>query len=427
MRVDPVSYALAQLETAQTGLRNAQVTGINLRLAGVSIFDTGWDNEYGTSSAGLRNWQTLLAPYRTMYGADMNSAYTRVGPNGGIASKPGHTSVNLWYLPTAFRHELGHNVGGSHCNTGGANDYRFGYNNGKSKTFLCGNTVPYYSNPAVTDSDGLPLGNARTADMARLWREQADRMMNYTAALSGERFFFATTNQWKSDTFEIRGTKSSKRAGIVATAQDIGPTHLTPLADGGYAMLNVTLTNSKHNKQYTVKFRAQRQIGNCPVGPMNSNVECPSGGPLKLILTYHPADNKSLPLGTYNGLLTLAASNEHDSANNVPIQTVISLARTAIAEAGWDFSVSSKPSSAAYPMNGSNSQGVASARWTIVDDPDHRFWLQEAQGTPWIRQFDGLNVRALVPSNTTGSVTYRLTVTDKYGLTSSTDINLTVK
>jgi hypothetical protein len=107
---------------------------------------------------------------------------------GIFSGDPGDTAVGYGYLPgrtaigyvygEAFRHEVGHNAGGSHCHEVGGS-YNHGYNNSKSSTAQCGNTHPYYSTPAVNDAYGLPLGNAATADMARVWRENADRLSSY--------------------------------------------------------------------------------------------------------------------------------------------------------------------------------------------------------------------------------------------------------
>lgn len=45
---------------------------------------------------------------------------------------------------------------------------------------LCGgNRQAYYSNPNVKDEHGLPRGNAVTADTARVWRENAQRLSSY--------------------------------------------------------------------------------------------------------------------------------------------------------------------------------------------------------------------------------------------------------
>lgn len=99
----------------------------------------------------------------------------------GWAYVGGRYSINYINSPTVFRHEVAHNAGGSHCPDG--KSHRFGYNNGRVGTILCGNQVPFYSNPDLRDVQGIPLGDARTANMARVWRENAARMSAYSPAV----------------------------------------------------------------------------------------------------------------------------------------------------------------------------------------------------------------------------------------------------
>lgn len=325
--IDPIAYALAQLETAVEGLNNSKISGVRLSLGAVGIFNTGVN--YDTSNSGLNAWQSLLNPYRRLYQTDMNMAITdvREGNVVGRAYLPGYTSVNYWSSPTVFRHELGHNVGGDHCNVNGTDDYKFGYDNGRSKTFLCWNSSPYYSTPNVKDDYGLPVGNAVTADMARLWREQASRMANYNTELPGEKLIFIGLGVHKTGMLTINTSNANPVAGFVALSPAIGPTVLAATPGGGFTQLNVPLKN-RQGVEHSVTFRAQRRIGGCSLHPMNSITGCTGGGSLSLYLRYYPEDNDTLPKESYNGLLILHAKDNSDTTFNVPVNIPIAIDNT---------------------------------------------------------------------------------------------------
>ena len=97
---------------------------------------------------------------------------------GGWAGVGGYSSVNSINSAAAvFRHELGHNIGSNHC-TPGILPYAAGYDNGNVKTHMCGNNINFYSTPLVNDEMGVPIGDAATADNARVWRERAATVSN---------------------------------------------------------------------------------------------------------------------------------------------------------------------------------------------------------------------------------------------------------
>ncbi|WP_299998233.1 hypothetical protein [uncultured Cedecea sp.] len=325
---DPVGYALAQLETAREGLKNSNVNNVNLLLGGIVIFNKEGEGELSTSSEGLRYSQEVLQPFRALYQTDINMVFATVetGVSAGRAYMPGYTSINAWNTSLAFRHELGHNVGGNHCNDNGSDNYKFGYNNSLSRTFLCGNSSPYYSTPDVIDSNGLPLGDVRTADMARLWREQAARMANYNVALEGMKLIFASNGKSNSAELTIPLLVKTQRAGIIALDSDIGPTTLIDSFPGGYTVLNVPLTSG--GEEYNVKFRAQRSIGSCNMTIMNSQIPCLDGLEMHFIFTYHPEDNKELPPSLYNGLLQLKAISVNNPEFSTPLNITIALDNT---------------------------------------------------------------------------------------------------
>ena len=173
---DPKAYALAQVESVNLRLRNSQVANARLRLVGIQVIEENFPTSTGKNGT-LGRVSTLFAEGMKEYGADLVAAYSNA-PKGNSAAGwgfvPGRYSVQQVSYPGTFRHEIGHNVGGSHCNRG-QDSYKFGY----GKTSLCGNKVAYYSTPLLSDQHGLPLGDSAKADMARLWREQAAKMSSY--------------------------------------------------------------------------------------------------------------------------------------------------------------------------------------------------------------------------------------------------------
>lgn len=101
-------------------------------------------------------------------------------------------------------------------------------------------------------------------------------------------------------------------------------------------------------------------------------------------------------------------------------------AQKPVAVAGDNFTVLARNVSAGYELNGLASQNAETFKWTIVKGQKH-FWLQEAEGSEWVSEINQPKARALIPANTTGEVTYRLTVTNKNGQTDTSDITVTVK
>lgn len=177
---NPEAYALAQVESVNLRLRNSQVANARLRLVGIQVID----EDFPVTKQTLGKIKTLFADGIKEYGADLVAAYFNAKGNtaGGWANVKGRFSAQRAAQSRAFRHEVAHNVGGSHCNKG-KNSYKFGYNNGKSRTALCGNKAAFYSTPLLSDKHGLPLGDSAKADMARLWRERAAVMSSYAKAV----------------------------------------------------------------------------------------------------------------------------------------------------------------------------------------------------------------------------------------------------
>ncbi|MBD8492768.1 zinc metalloprotease [Pseudomonas syringae] len=292
--VNPEYFALGQLETANLSLRNSGIGHIQLRLAGIHVYA----EDIPVTTEGLSRWQALLTPLRSTYQHDINIGFSTGGDAGGWAYAPGDTSVNL-INTSAFKHELGHNVGGSHCNTDGSDNYKFGYNAGNPiRTSLCGNSIFYYSNPDIT-YQGVKIGDARTANMTRLWREQAGRLAGYSAPYDGLRtvlvrdfaaMFIPTTNPLHKPYF-------------VANDPAIGPTTAEPVLQGLTA-LTVPLKDANGqvhqvNMEGGCKSQFNTQI------PMHSAHGCNLLFEAELALYAERKHNPHLPAGWYNGPLEL--------------------------------------------------------------------------------------------------------------------------
>lgn len=98
-----------------------------------------------------------------------------------------------------------------------------------------------------------------------------------------------------------------------------------------------------------------------------------------------------------------------------------------VAETGSDFTVTSTTeASRAYELDASASQNAVSYKWSILKGAG-TFWLQEKHAGPWVREVNSVKARALIPANTTGEVTYLLTVTGKDNKTASSEITITVE
>ncbi|WP_296269321.1 hypothetical protein [Pseudomonas sp. UBA6562] len=299
---DPIAFALAQLETVNVGLRNSQIWSTRVDLAGIVVTDT----DRGVDSEGLRQTDQDLGGRRRAYRHDINVAYGKQGPYAGLAYAPGLSSINSIDYPLAFRHELGHNVGGHHCYPDGGDDYRHGHQLASGMgTHLCGNNLPFYSNPRVS-LEGVPVGNGATADMARLWREQASRLVDAGPAFGGDRMIMLSSQGEARLNVVTMPTSSS--AGVVALSSREGPVELTANA-GSYTMLR-TIARDENGRPYIANLRAQKQVGECSRTGMNSNRGCNplyDRGGFSLFVSYDVEDNAHLPPSWFNSVLELKA------------------------------------------------------------------------------------------------------------------------
>jgi MYXO-CTERM domain-containing protein len=175
---DLESEATLITEMTNTGLFNSQVEGIQVRLVGTGTTAT----DLGVTVNYLGMVESLMGGEAYALGADLigivatNQGFA--GEAGGYAWMPGQFQVVLSGLTTAWRHEVGHSVGGNHCVTEGIEmaPYAFGYDPGNGlSTHQCGNATNFYSTPWV-QNQGVTIGNAATADMGRMWEERAALM-----------------------------------------------------------------------------------------------------------------------------------------------------------------------------------------------------------------------------------------------------------
>lgn len=176
---DAHANALAQVESVNLALRNSRVTNVSMRLVGVQVVE----EDYPPTRETLNQLPRIFSVGIEKNNPDLVYGVFS-GPVAGYGYMPGNFAVGHVY-GEFFRHEVGHNAGGLHCQRdgGGVVPYGYGYENGKTFTAQCGNGHPYYSTPNVRDAHGLPIGNAATADMARVWRENAARLSSYTVSI----------------------------------------------------------------------------------------------------------------------------------------------------------------------------------------------------------------------------------------------------
>ncbi|MGE7992383.1 hypothetical protein ACQKPE_15340 [Pseudomonas sp. NPDC089554] len=316
--VDPQAFALAQMEGVNLSLRNSGVKNVELRLVGIRITDEKIPND----NDGLFTWHNSLLVLRTDYLHDINVGFSTGSNTGGYALWGGSSSVNSIESVTALRHSLGHNAGGSHCHPDDGDNYKHGYDAGDGvSSILCGNKLPYYSSPDVTVNDKV-IGDAKTADMARLWREQAGRLSGYSPAFEGYRMILVSTKGPAS--LDVDVFPNGANGGVVALDSSVGPTALSSEA-GSFTRLNVKLT-SDSGEQQVVKVRASRKLGSCGLTVMNSNKGCYDAyGSFSLMLQYDAADNPELAPGWYNGALRLQPIDANVSTPLPPILVSLSI------------------------------------------------------------------------------------------------------
>lgn len=169
---DAEGFALAQIETLNLALRNTGLPHIRIVLAGISTTPV----DYPIGAETLSKLNTIFPNYPN---ADLTTGFFAPPGTviGGIAYLNGRESLVRIITTDTFAHEVGHNLGASgyHCNSGGRDDYNFGHTTGQYSSIMCRSAAKFlsFSNPDKQAPDGKPLGNARYADMARVWRTNA--------------------------------------------------------------------------------------------------------------------------------------------------------------------------------------------------------------------------------------------------------------
>lgn len=178
---DYEAYAVAQVASVNRAVEQSQIKSVRVRLVGTQVIP----RDYPITTPALAEVKNLFAEGMREYSPDLIAGFTFGTPGEDTAIAwayvNGRYSLNTIKSSAAFRHELAHNIGGSHCSDG--THHRFGYNNGRIGTILCGNHVGYFSNPDLKDHLGAPMGDAKTANMARVWRENAAKISAYAPSV----------------------------------------------------------------------------------------------------------------------------------------------------------------------------------------------------------------------------------------------------
>jgi hypothetical protein len=325
---DPVAQALAHVEAVNLSLRNTQIATAKLSLAGVQILN----ENLAVHSAVLARMHIVFEQGRTDSGADLVAGLAdEMGSAAGKAYVPGNTSVNWVNAPAILAHEVAHNVGGSHCNDGSEeqkDNYKFGYDNGKSPSSLCNGgweLGAHYSNPDQRDEYGLPRGNARIGDMARTWRENAAVMAGYVPSLPGERLILASINGSASAVVTLPTLAADKWAGVVVDDASEGPRTLQ-YGLSGYARL-VTLLKDKFGHEHSVVLRGERLTG-CSSSPMNAADGCGDGqAAIQLRISLVEADNPRLVGGMLTGKVKLKMLDLGHATFSKDVTALISVRR----------------------------------------------------------------------------------------------------
>jgi hypothetical protein len=174
------AYAQMQVETVNTALRNSNIQGVYLRLVGVGQVPHNPGVIWNPLLADLKVWfkDEIARLQPDLIG--MQQVNTGVaGEAAGWAGVGGTSDTQVVGVdyPNAWRHEVGHNVGGMHCKEPGNTGYHYGCKVRQGRaTAMCGNDLAYYSSPLIRDEEGNILGTAEGQDMARVWRERMAEM-----------------------------------------------------------------------------------------------------------------------------------------------------------------------------------------------------------------------------------------------------------
>lgn len=219
----PASFIEGRLDELNAVLDRSLVTSSRVRSLGYHLLleedfaRTGvWP---GATNDNLGNAPSWLGDYATTYGADKFMIVAGTTESGDGANWGGWVGSSYYVTFLAVTHEVGHTMGGSHCNDG-AEGYHFGmplagYDESGTPnppglsggTAMCGNSIPFYSNPdlefslaeiedlvsqdllpdqdyagALGETGTLRLGDSARANMAQTWRDNEEAAATQTLA-----------------------------------------------------------------------------------------------------------------------------------------------------------------------------------------------------------------------------------------------------
>lgn len=286
------AHALSLVEMVNNGLHNSLVDNVYVRLVG-----TGIDSHNpGIVTSVLSDVYTWFADDIARTNPDfVASIQVPTGaPNemGGWAGVGGYSSVNsINGSAEVFRHELGHNMGSNHC-TPGIRPYASGYNNGNSKTHLCGNSVNFYSTPLVVDNLGLPLGDAATADNARLWRERAPEVTSKRIhSIKYDENDFECVNTFTNGTYHIKNVNSGKYLGTAGGSTASGT--------------NLVLADSSANTRWNIFGIGENKFKIDMFQNANRSIDVPGGssntGTRLIVWSVQNSSNQKFQLNDLGG------------------------------------------------------------------------------------------------------------------------------
>lgn len=268
------AYAQMQVATVNTALKNSNIQGVYLRLVGVgkvphnpgvvtSVLD---DVKVWFKDDIERLAPDLIAMQQMPTGAP-NEAAGWAGVGGAS-----DTQVVGIPWPNAWRHEVGHNVGGLHCKEAGDTGYHYGFSVRPGRgTAMCGNDLAYYSSPLIRDSEGNILGTAEGQDMARVWRsriaEMAARRIHKVPYTTDTSFPVKIQAEDYAQAYDrspgnIGGAYRQGDVDIAATG-DVGGGHLVGWTEAGEWLAYDVVVPA--NGYYEVSYRVASPNGGGPI------------------------------------------------------------------------------------------------------------------------------------------------------------------
>ncbi|ABC30822.1 probable carbohydrate binding domain [Hahella chejuensis KCTC 2396] len=256
------------VETVNEALNNSQVEGVYLRLVGVGVSP----HNPGVVTSVLQDGKEWFKDDIARYAPDLIGLVQRPtdapGSAGGWGYVPGDIVVIGAPWPGAYRHEVGHNVGGMHCKSEGDTGYNYGFSVRQGRgTAQCGNDLSYYSSPLVMDDEGNVLGTTHSQDMARLWRERSAAMSAnriHTVPFPGEGGWPLTLQA--EDYLQFSDTTAGNQGGayrsddvdIEATSDSGGGYNVGWISDGEWLAYSANIPAAG---EYVISYRVASPSG----------------------------------------------------------------------------------------------------------------------------------------------------------------------